>query len=231
MVWEHFDRLYCISVKERDDRRAAVRTQFEKVGLSHRVEFVLVDKHPTNPERGIYESHLICMQKGLAAGADTIVIFEDDVVFERFNPETLRRCVEFLSSTPEWKMCHFGCLVKRSFRTASPSVRRIRYRALSHAYVIHRPFAEAVSRKPWHGIPYDDFLQAFPEGVYAIHPTFGFQNDSRSDNDNWQGLESFRKLIGGLQRIQRMNEFYHCHRTLVIAAHVVLVLIGLSRIL
>ena len=231
MVWEHFDRLYCISVKERDDRRTRARTEFEKVGLSQRVEFVLVDKHPTNPEQGIYESHLICMQKGIQAGAKTIAIFEDDVAFDRFDPEDLRRCAEFLSYTPEWKMCHFGCLVKRSFRTECPSVRRIRYRALTHAYVIHRPFAEALSPKPWQGIPYDDFLKAFHEDVYVIHPTFGFQSDSPSDNDKWQGVESFRKLIGGLRRIQRMNEFYHCHRTLIIAAHVALALIALSRIL
>jgi len=231
MVWEHFGKFYCISVTERDDRRAAARTQFERVGLSEMVESVLLDKHPTTPERGIYESHLICMQKGIQAGANTIVIFEDDVVFERFDPETIRRCAEFLSSTPEWKMCHFGCLVKRSSRTECPSVRKIRYRALTHAYVIRRPFAEDLIRKPWHGIPYDDFLQAFQENVYAIHPTFGFQSDSPSDNDKWRGVESFRKRIGGLQRIQRMNEFYHCHRTLIIAVHVILALIVLSRIL
>jgi hypothetical protein len=231
MVWEHFDSLYCISVREREDRRTTARTQFEKVGLSPRVEFVLVDKHHTNPERGIYESHLICMQKGIEAGANTIAIFEDDVVFERFDPETLRRCTEFLSSTPGWKMCHFGCLVKRSFRTECPSVRRIRYRALTHAYVIHRSFAEALTSKPWRGIPYDDSLQAFQEDVYAIHPTFSFQSDSPSDNDKWQDVESFRKLIGGLKRIQKMNEFYHCHRTLMIAAHVALVLIALSLVL
>ena len=231
MVWEHLDRLYCISVTGRDDRRTTARAQFEKVGLARRVEFVLVDKHPSNPELGIYESHMICMQKGIQAGANTIAIFEDDITFERFDPGTLRRCLEFLSTTPEWKMCHFGCLVKRSFRTGCPSVRKIRYRALTHAYVIHRPFAEILIRNPWHGIPYDDSLQAFREDVYAIHPTFAFQSDSPSDNEKWRRTESFRQLIGGLRRIQKMNEFYHCHRALIIAVHVVLILIVLSRIL
>jgi len=229
MDWNRFDRIYCISVAERNDRRTTVRAEFEKVGLSQRVEFVLVDKHPANPERGIYESHLICMRKGLQAGANSIVIFEDDVVFERFDPETLRRCTAFLSSTPNWKMCHFGCLVKRSFRTPCPSVRRIRYRALTHAYVIHRLFAEDVIRKPWHNIPYDDFLQGFHDDLYAVYPMFAFQSDSPSDNDNWQGLETFRKRIGGLRRIQRMNEFYHSHRALIIALHMVLALLLLSR--
>jgi GR25 family glycosyltransferase involved in LPS biosynthesis len=30
----------------------------------------------------VYESHMLCLRKGLEAGAENIVIFEDDVEFD-----------------------------------------------------------------------------------------------------------------------------------------------------
>ncbi len=217
--WEAFDRIYCISVDEREDRRNTAREQFARVGLAHRVEFVLVKKHPDDPEQGIYESHMLCMQHGIRAGAATIVIFEDDVIFERFDPETLEHCTEFLSGHPAWKICHLGCMVKSSRKTGTRSVREIRYRSLTHAYIVHGPFAEKICREPWQGTAYDDFLQSFREDHYIIHPTLAFQSDSPSDNDSWRMLETFRNSIGGMKRLQKMNEFYHCHRPLIIALH------------
>jgi len=38
--WEFFDRVYCISLVNRTDRRAEAQKQFEKVGLQDKVEFV-----------------------------------------------------------------------------------------------------------------------------------------------------------------------------------------------
>ncbi len=223
--WDAFDRFYCISVDRREDRRAVARAQFARVGLEGRVEFVLVEKQATDPEQGIYEAHTLCIRKGLEAGASSLVIFEDDVVFDRFSEETLKQGTAFLASNPAWKMLNFGCMVKGSRATGAPAVREIRYRSLSHAYAIHRPFAERLVKTPWQGVPWDDFLQRYREGIYVIHPAFAFQSDSPSDNDAWARLETFRKLSGGLKRLQKMNEFYHRHRALVIAAHVSVVLV------
>ena len=219
MCWDFFDKFFCISVREREDRRAKAVSQFARVGLADRVEHHLVAKHPTDPEQGIYESHMACMKKGLESGARRIVIFEDDVIFDRFDPIALRRCADYLASHEGWKICHFGCLVARRWKTSCPSVRRIRYRSLTHAYVVNRTFAEAVCRIPWEGVPFDDFLQAFDEGAYVIHPTFAFQSDAPSDNDSRARLERFRNFMGGLKRIQKMNEVYTCHRTLFVTIH------------
>ena len=37
--WDFFDRLYCISLREREDRRKSALQEFSKVGLADRVEF------------------------------------------------------------------------------------------------------------------------------------------------------------------------------------------------
>lgn len=38
--WDFFDRIYCISVEEREDRRQAAAASFSKVGLNGKVESV-----------------------------------------------------------------------------------------------------------------------------------------------------------------------------------------------
>ena len=73
MYWDYFDKIYCISLEERPDRQKEAGLQFNDVGLSNKVEFVIVKKHPDDCEQGIYESHILCMKKGIQAGADTIV--------------------------------------------------------------------------------------------------------------------------------------------------------------
>ena len=38
-------------------------------------------------------------------------------------------------------------------------------------------------------------------------------------------LDKFRRLCGGLQRIQKRNEWYHRNRPIVIALHVLFILL------
>ncbi|MFH0727351.1 MAG: glycosyltransferase family 25 protein [Pseudomonadota bacterium] len=224
--WDNIDNIYCISVAERTDRQAEAGVQFVRVGLSARVEFVMVKKHPTDCEQGIYESHLLCMKKGLKAGADRILIFEDDVVFERFDAETLVDGIEFLCRNHPWHMLFLGCMVRGSRPTAHPSVRKIKYRSLTQAYVIHRRFAEVLLRHPWRNIPYDDFLKSLRDDeTYVVYPSIAFQSDSRSDNERYLPLDRFRRLCGGLKTLQKRNEFYHRHRPLIIGAHVLVFLL------
>jgi GR25 family glycosyltransferase involved in LPS biosynthesis len=219
--WNFFDRIYCISLEERPDRRAEAMYQFKSVGLDAFVEFVIVKKHQVNPEQGIYESHLLCMKMAIQAGAERILIFEDDVVFDRFMPETLQNCINFLVSDIHWNMMFFGCMVSRSGRTRYPSMLKVAYRSLTHAYVVNRSFAGMLVRSPWHGVPYDDMLRDLQDAhTYAIYPAIAFQSDSRSDNLRYLPLDRFRRLIGGLRRLQKMNQLYHHHYLLLAAAHI-----------
>ena len=221
--WEFFDKIYCISLDERADRREEAKLQFGKIGLLERVEFVIVKKHPHNIEQGIFESHLACIKKGIRAGADTIVVFEDDILFERFSPGDLKNCIEFLSTNYHWNALYFGCLVSGSKKTQNRSVLKIKYRCLTHACVFSRKFAESLVKIPWHEIPFDDFLRTLNDEFYAIYPSFAFQSNLRSDNSRFLPLDKFRKLCGGLRRLQKGNELYHRHRTLVILLHIIVI--------
>ena len=229
--WQYFDKVYCISLAERTDRYTAAKRQFKRVGLTGKVEFMIVDRHPHNRMQGNYESHMACMQKALQAGAETIAIFEDDILFERFSPVRLQNGIDFLAATPDCDILFFGCLVSGSRKTANPSVLKIKFRCLTHGYALSRRYAEALVKIPWQGVAFDDMLRDLADGFYAICPAFAFQSNAASDNDSCRRLERIRRLWGGLRRIQKANEFYHRHKIMVIAVHIVLLLILLKLVL
>ena len=93
--WEYFDKIYCISLDERTDRRAEAENQFRSVGLWERVEFFVAKRHPYDCEQGIFESHIACIKKGVESGADTMLIFEDDIQFDGFQADRLKKSIDF----------------------------------------------------------------------------------------------------------------------------------------
>lgn len=226
MGWDFFCKIFCVSVRERTDRRTEARKQFAAVGLLNRVEFYIVEKdeHPEDIERGIYESHIKCIQKGLDAGARHILIFEDDILFDRFDPGKLKACTRFLQSKKEWKILLLGCLINGLKPTESKAVTEVKYRSLSHAYALNRNFARKIVRIPWPGGAYDCLFCHYNEGVYAIYPSIAFQSDSPSGNTKYLNLERRRRFFGGFKRIQKFNEFFYRYRTLIIAANAATIL-------
>ncbi len=220
-VWSFFDHIYCISLKERPDRRAQAAAQFARVGLADRMLYMCVDRHPTNSEQGIYTSHMACIREGLADGARHILIFEDDVIFERFSLERLDAALSFLRRQPDWQILFLGCLVSKSRATESSAVRKVAYRCLAHAYALNRSCAEQLVQKPWSGTPFDVTLRNSKDGLFACYPSFAFQSNASSDNLRLRRLDEFRRLCGGLRRIQQLNEWYNCHKAVVVALHLV----------
>ena len=197
-------------------------TQFANVGLAERVEFVVVKKHPVDTEHGIHESHMECMRRGMRADARTMIIFEDDIVFDRFSVKVLGDCIRFLSTTASWKIFFFGCLSSGSQRTAYHSVLEVRYRSLTHAYAVRRDFAETLLALPWRNIPTTALLGTLARDSYAAYPSFAFQSNARTDNLRKRKVDRFRRVCGGLPRIQKMNEWYHRNRWAVIGVHLLL---------
>ena len=217
--WAFLDKIYCISLEHRQDRREYAQREFHKVGLQDRVEFVPAELCPHDSEKGIYASHMRCIEMGLQSGASHIAIFEDDVVFDRFDSIRLASGFQYLHHLPQWEAFFLGCLVYRSLPTDSPGVLRVRYRSLAHAYVLNRPFAEKMITIPWSDKPFDVMLRDALQNAYAIYPAVAFQSNAASDNDRLKGLDRFRRFCGGLRFIQMMNERCHRHVKAIILIH------------
>jgi GR25 family glycosyltransferase involved in LPS biosynthesis len=218
--WAFFDRIYCITLRDRTDRRSRAHRQFSRLGIASRVRYMVVERHPTDSEQGIYDAHMRCLREGIQTGARRMVIFEDDVAFERFDPRTFNAGIAFLEHHPEWTLLFLGCLVTGSHATESTAIRAIDYRCLAHAYAINRPCALQVLEKPWRKIPFDVMLRGLNHTAYAVCPMIAFQNDATTDNHRHCVLDRIRRWCGGLRRIQKVNEWYHRHRWVVVALHV-----------
>lgn len=225
LVWNFFDKIYCISVNERRDRRKSARREFGKVGLLDRVEFINVEKHPENPEQGIYESHILCMKKGLTAGAETILIFEDDILFKNFSGTTLLKSCAALQTLPEWNAFFLGCMVSSIEKTSWEPLVKVRYQCLTHAYALSSDFAKHLVTIPWQGIPYDGLLKQENSSFYALCPMPAFQSNSPTDNHTVK-IDKMRRLLGGLQRLQSINEWFHHNKKTIIIIHVAVLLLA-----
>ena len=231
-AWSFFDQVYCISLAHRTDRRNEAGAQFTRVGLGERVRFWIVEKHPTHSEQGIFESHMSCLRNALQAGAETILIFEDDVQFDRFSPARLEGAVSFLTSTPGWHMFFLGCFVRNMRRTPSASVVKVRFKCGAHAYAIHADFARQLVKIPWQGVAFDDLIRDMrDQSTYALRPACAFQSDSPTDNDRLLALHRIRGMLGGFRRLQKWNEFQHYHARFLILAHVLAVLLAAALLL
>lgn len=222
-IWQRIDRIYCISLEDRKDRQASAKDQFARVGLHERVTFLFARRHPTDCEQGIFESNQTCLKMGLDAGARHILVFEDDVVFGRFNGSQLVPGIDYYLNTNACEILFLGCLVSGSRATGTPGVRRIQYRALTHAYLIRPSLARKIIDSPWDHIPYDVWLRNRMDNPFALYPAIAFQSNSPSDNSRHRTLEAIRRLFGGLRFIQMVNERYHRFRYAVIAAHLLVI--------
>jgi hypothetical protein len=218
-VWQQIDRIFCISLADRRDRQASARQAFSRAGLDGLVTFYLARRHPHDCEQGIFESHQACLKMGLDAGARTMLVFEDDVVFGRLDACRLEAGIRGFMDHPGWPIMHLGCLAAGSRATHIPAVRRIRYRCLTHACLIRRDLARRIVDTPYAGIPYDGLLRCITDAHVALYPSVAFQSNSPSDNRKHRFLDRVRRLFGGLRIIQMVNEHYLRFRPAVIVVH------------
>jgi len=223
--WVFFDKIYCISLDKRTDRREQARKQFADVGLLERVEFIIVEKHPVNQEKGIFQSHMNCLSKGLNANAHHILIFEDDVFFQGFDAHALREVCTYLDSVAKWNALFLGCITDGSSRSDIRNLAKIKYRCLAHAYALNRPFASHIVRQTWQGLPFDELLRRQNIDFYALHPMCAFQGLAGTDNQTVI-IDLMRRIFGGLPFIQKVNEMYQNNKPVLLLAPLA-VLLGL----
>lgn len=221
--WEFFDSIFCISIQERSDRREQAREEFARVGLLDRVDFLVVEKHRQNRERGIYDSHMECLKRGLDRGSQRILIFEDDVFFRNFSSENLKNSCKNLKKIAAWDAFFLGGISSSSRRISQENLAEIDFRCLAHAYALNRPFAQRLVTIPWDGTPFDGLLRKRCHRSYALFPMCAFQGVASSDNQTVV-IDCLRRLLGGLPFIQKSNEMYQNNKLAFLMAPPVIVI-------
>ena len=145
------DAVYCISIKERQDRRDLFE---QTVGclLQNPVFFHIVERC-NDPIRGCYESHQALAKIALANGLERILIFEDDVKPYVLYPVEIRWINRFILTRP-FKALHLGYSMGRTWLTWFPFIARGRVVAL-HAYILSREGCLELAESHYQGEPVD----------------------------------------------------------------------------
>ena len=220
-IWRAFNKIYCISLAHRPDRYERARAEFARVGLLDLVEFIIVDKHPTDSECGIYESHLACLRAVSRPALRKLSFSKTTLSSSAFPPSAFRRAVRFMESGTDWAAFFFGCFVNSAKKTAFRSVVKIKYRCMAHGYAVTREFATRLVETEFRGVSYDDFLRSIAgDRFYALYPACAYQSDSPTDNDKLFHVDRARRMAGGLRRLQHFNELVNHWLIHIIIAHV-----------
>jgi len=201
-----FDVIYCINLDSRPDRWEEAVRQFTAVGILDRVERVAAIAH-TTPSEGCRLSHLECVRRASAAGAETALIFEDDVTMPGFSHEMLARALEVLRGVPDWELFFLGGLVTATPTEVSENLFRARM-VQTHAYAIHRrAFAAVQHSSAPIDLFYADNLQS-----YCAMPMLAWQRAGLSDIEGLvtsraaDAKYTYSKLVTGPQHEEIIRE-------------------------
>jgi GR25 family glycosyltransferase involved in LPS biosynthesis len=233
--WSIFSKnagVFCISLKEREDRYQKVKSELKTVGLEKYVTFYHPTRHPTSSVLGCHHSHITVLRMAQERKLDFVLVLEDDLVFDQsVLHQHLSKILLFLENNRRkadtWDILLLGHLPlsagEEVYQLNDFSIRQVRS-VMAHCYVanLHSPhiqkmLSEKLPEKdeymPILGVSmlHIDYLFSSRMPNYlAISPMLAYQNDSPSDN-NWGAIiELFRPGSGSqhsikiLERVTRM---------------------------
>ena len=170
-----FGAIYCINLDSRPDRWNEARREFAALGIADRVERVAAIAHPDR-EESCRLSHLECIRRGAGAGAETVLIFEDDVTFPSFSRQAFVASLERLRDVPDWELFYLGGIILATPADVQSELFRAPL-AQTHAYAIHR---RAFAKVQASTVPYDLWC-ANHLTSYCAEPMLAWQRDGFSD--------------------------------------------------
>ena len=124
--FDFFEKIFCINLDVRTDRWSEAQDEFRKVGILDRVErWSASPKLPaSDPQAKISPKwcrdgvELGCIPRARDdldiirlckdKGYKNVLIFEDDVKFINYNPETVQMCMDKVSKDSDWDMLYLG---------------------------------------------------------------------------------------------------------------------------
>lgn len=109
-MWNrHFDKIVCINLVERHDKREYVKNVFQKMQAT--VDFFNADKHPKGGRYGCFHSHMSVIADAYQQGVERLLVFEDDIMLSPSynNNNILQEVFHFLDDPKQdWDYLQLG---------------------------------------------------------------------------------------------------------------------------
>ena len=135
-LWDLVDVIQCITLRTRPERQRQAAAQFERVGISHRVHFLVQEPDVQDGKRGCFHAHQQAARRALELGARRALTFEDDVEFMAdFTPFAAARAAKFVGGAEPWEIFFLGHFPRKMELTAQRDVVKVRSMD-GHAYLL-----------------------------------------------------------------------------------------------
>ncbi len=191
--FDYFPLILCINQDHRTDRWADCLKEFEKVGISDRVERLSASQG-LHPEHGCALSHVRAMRRMVGEGLSRILVLEDDVEFLPNWHEGISACLKDLGDR-RCDALYLGAIGGR-YVVESPDLLRVQGAMGTHAIMWTPKALEIVTG--WYGnveewerpgpidVVTSDHLVSLRH-CYSPNPTMAIQRNSPSSQDDWRG--------------------------------------------
>lgn len=143
--FDAFDRIYCISLPESNDRWERTMLEFERAGIHDRVQRIYANAPPSklvppnvrkHGQYGCTMSHLMMLGTALKEARGHILVVEDDFRFSDNIIEDTRNALDNIPS--DWDMLYFGGQPVAAVKGVSGNVFRMGDVRGSYGYAIHK---------------------------------------------------------------------------------------------
>lgn len=192
--WDWCPTPVCISLIERDDRYTAASETFHSVGLQKKMNFYRPKRDTSASSRrgirGCWESHRAVAQWGLENNFSSLLVFEDDVIFdEKLSASTVNNVKKMYNLLPnKWNMFFLGHWNITSKNTKYANMKKVHSLCL-HAYIISKKMMQWWVNHPFDGFGekriFDNTIDIhtfWQPHCYAYYPMICFQSNSKSDS-------------------------------------------------
>ena len=189
-----FPHKICINLDRRPDRWQRMLAEFARHGIGGVRRFAAVDGSKVvlpaswSHSAGAYGcllSHVAVVQEALAAGCESLLIFEDDAVFD---PEFNIKFASFVNEAPpDWDLLYFGALHKDEPIKVTEHVYRITKANSTYAYALKRTVFEdfiALNRRAEHVLDMNAYALQERFKCYCFLPNLAWVQSEYSDVQN-----------------------------------------------
>ena len=191
---ELFPHKTCINLDRRHDRWQRMQAEFARHGIAGVQRFAAVDgskivlpaswKHSAGAY-GCLLSHVAVVQEALAAGCESVLIFEDDAVFD---PEFDTKFASFMREAPrDWDLLYLGALHKDEPVKLTEHVYRITKANSTYAYALKRTvFADFIelNHRAEHVLDMNAYALQERFKCYCFLPNLAWVESEYSDVQN-----------------------------------------------
>ena len=189
-----FQNIVCINLDRRPDRWRRMQQEFAKHGIRSVHRFAAYDgdaiekpihwKHSAGAY-GCLLSHLHVVEEARASGASSVLIFEDDTVFD---PEFQQKFSEFGKQVPDdWDMLYLGALHKDQPIKLTDNISRITKANSTFAYALRSTVFDAfidLNRKADNVLDMNSYILQERFNCYCFMPNLAWVQTEYSDVQN-----------------------------------------------